>query len=80
MGQAKSRIDPLLFGIIVAVVIVALGIMPISGNARSVATYVLIGIFSSGVIIRKTESKSRTIVANAVVWSGIAASIVITLL
>lgn len=42
MGQRKSKTAPLLFGIIIAVIIVALGIIPIPQNARSVATNVLL--------------------------------------
>ena len=81
MGQRKSKIAPLLLSIIVAVIIVGLSIFPIPQNARSVATYMLIGIFVSSVIIGwKTENKRNTIFANVVLWCGIIVAIVITLI
>jgi len=81
MEQRKNKIAPLLLGIIVGVIIVALSIFPIPQNARYVAIYVLLGIsFSGGMFGRKTKNRRNTIIANIVLWGGIIVAIVITLI
>ena len=81
MRKIGRKITPFLLSIIVAVIIVALSILSIPQKARSVATYLLIGIFVSGGIIGwKRENKRNAIISNLVLWSGIIVAIVITLI